>query len=173
MKLTVGVGRNAHTRTRDGRHHRQGADTPECSASVPVTSANRCLCTSHVRELFRVYKSRPRTVAFWQVSVETRTPEVEMDVIMGEALTRQIVLVHSGALDAPFTIRQLREIPRQVNTLSLSHTHDTLSLSFTQTTLSPSLTHTKLSLFISLARSATNSCMKAARHVFKGGSSCE
>jgi hypothetical protein len=105
-----------------------------------------------------------------------------MDVIMGEALTRQIVLVHSGALDAPFTIRQLREIPRQVNTLSLSHTHDTLSLSFThttlspsltQTTLSPSLTHTKLSLFISLARSATNSCMKAARHVFKGGSSCE
>ena len=48
-----------------------------------------------------------------KVAVESRTPELEMDVIRGESLTRQIVLVHHGALDAPFTIRQLREVPRQ------------------------------------------------------------
>jgi len=57
---------------------------------------------------------RRLTGGWRQVTVSTRTPELELDVIMGEALTRQIVLVHSGALDAPFTIRQLREIPRQV-----------------------------------------------------------
>ena len=48
-----------------------------------------------------------------KVSVSTSTPEVELKVILGETITREIVLVNKGCLDCPFTIRQLLSAPRQ------------------------------------------------------------
>ena len=48
-----------------------------------------------------------------KVEVSTPTPELELNVIMGESVTRDIVLVNTGCLDCPFTIRQLLTPPRQ------------------------------------------------------------
>ena len=48
-----------------------------------------------------------------KVTVSTSTPEVELNVIMGEHVTHDIVLLNQGCLDCPFTIRQLLQPPRQ------------------------------------------------------------
>ena len=46
-----------------------------------------------------------------KVMVSTSTPEVELNVIIGESVTRDLVLVNKGCLDCPLTIRQLVKAP--------------------------------------------------------------
>jgi hypothetical protein len=48
-----------------------------------------------------------------KVTVSTSTPEVELNVIMGEHVKHDIVLLNQGCLDCPFTIHQLLHPPRQ------------------------------------------------------------
>jgi len=48
-----------------------------------------------------------------KVTVSTTTPEVELSVIMGESITRHIVLVNKGCLDSTFRVFQLHAPPRQ------------------------------------------------------------